>query len=497
MINARIAKWIFLFLVILLTGCASSELKLELSIYKDDPLYKNVLTQDDIKPVKAYLKHIQEELDPVIAKKIQLSQLSFTLFKDYWDAQGEVYSKKKGKKYDTLEQQEHISVLKPLNYQLIDYKKNLLQSKQKVLDRLKQANEVYDELYRILPADLNGVDFSDSTYIGLVQRYKRLQQALSIEISTVFHLLTVLLNDNDHEFYQSTRGQWNLIIDLVESGDYQKYLSKNKLHNLKNSLKHVVKAYKNNDSNLITLQSDIKTSSSLVNGYKDVVLFVNSTMKNPVYSISAKGKGSMLRAIDLLISQIDRLQNAGSPIWRIVTDPKNSKKWNKKFSKTYYYAQGNSGVVVVRDTPIKYRVQEATNNPAALVQAQLQVSRAVADAAIQIAGATTGVPLVSVNQAGGKNSKSDNATYQQQTDTLVTRKAKIDAQKKIYIRSIDAIEGNIDSYIRQLKELNPKNGNINNDQAEINAISQRIIEFLKAQKKLVDPVKITQEGNQS
>ncbi|MEI8631514.1 hypothetical protein P4S72_04080 [Vibrio sp. PP-XX7] len=105
-----------------------------------------------------------------------------------------------------------------------------------------------------------------------------------------------------------------------------------------------------------------------------------------LYKISAKEEAKIFSSIDLLNSQLARLQNAGSPIWRVVADPVNEKRWNTKFSETYFKAEGEAGVVVVRDSPIQYRVQQAHNNPAALVEAQLQISRAVANTAIQIAG---------------------------------------------------------------------------------------------------------------
>ena len=152
-------------------------------------------------------------------------------------------------------------------------------------------------------------------------------------------------------------------------------------------------------------------------------------------------------------------------------------------------------MVVVRDSPIKYRVQDASNNPAALVQAQLGVSRAVADAAIQIAGATTGVPLLSVTQAENKTLRTDNSNYGQQTETLTAKKAELKAQKQIFQRSFDAIEGNIDSYIRQLKELTPKSGGNRNDQDKINDLADLITQYLKAQESLVLITDLEPEGN--
>lgn len=495
MINWQLAKLLPLFVVMLLAGCANSSLKMELSIYKDDPLFKNVLTQDDIKPANAYLNFIQHELDPLTNKQLELAQVSYDVFFNYWMAQGIVETKKRGVAFDAAARSSQSAAMEPLRARLVSYKRSIEEAKSEVILRLEQAHSVYDRLDAMLPSDLSEIDFSNSSYIGQIQRQQRLQQTLSIEISRVFQALDVLVKGNDHVFYKSTKDRWGKIQKLIEGEDYQTYLNQSQRVDLSQRLRSMALMFTEFDSGLVALRSEIKAGASLVIDYNDPAVLVNSMMENPtVYAISAKEESDMLRAVDLLNSQLDRLQNASSPIWRIVTDPNNAKKWNTKFSETYFYAEGNAGVVVVRDSPIKYRVQEATNNPAALVQAQLQVSRAVADAAIQIAGASTGVPLVSVTQTGEQTNKSDNTTFQQQTDTLVIKKAKINAQKQIYLRSIDAIEGNIDSYLRQLNELKPKDANGPNDQAEINALSKRILEFFKAQEKLVSQTKIEQGG---
>ncbi len=493
MINRLFAKIFPLFVVILLASCANSSLKMELSIYKDDPLFKNILTQDDTKLAKVYLNWIQHELDPLTSKQLELAQISYDMFFNYWMAQGEVETKKRKLEYSAVVQSNQADAMNPLKNRLMSYQRSIEEAKSEVILRLKQAHSTYDRLNAMLPSELSEIDFTDSNYIGQIQRQHRLQQTLSVEISRVFQALDVLVNDQEHEFYISTKNRWGMIQELLESDDFQTYLNPRYRNSLRQELHSVAQQFIqfDQDSDLLKLRSDIKTGFSFIVNNNDTATLVNSMMKNPrVYILPAKEESNMLRHIDLLNSQLDRLQNASSPVWRVVTDPKNAENWNTKFSETHFYAEGNAGVVVVRDSPIKYRVQEATNNPAALVQAQLQVSRAVADAAIQIAGASTGVPLVSATQTGEQINKTDNTTFQQQTDTLVIKKAKINAQKQIYLRSVDAIEGNIDSYLRQLSELTPKDANDNNDQAEINALSKRIIEFFKAQEKLVSQTKV-------
>jgi hypothetical protein len=115
----------------------------------------------------------------------------------------------------------------------------------------------------------------------------------------------------------------------------------------------------------------------------------------------ASALGDLLASTDLMFSQIDRLQDPADPVWRTVASKKNRKKWENTFAETYFFAEGNSSTVIVRDTPISFRVQNGRNNPAALVKGQLEVSRALAGAAIAVAGAASGVPLPSLPKSGG------------------------------------------------------------------------------------------------
>jgi hypothetical protein len=89
---------------------------------------------------------------------------------------------------------------------------------------------------------------------------------------------------------------------------------------------------------------------------------------------------------------VDRIQDAADPVWRQVAAPENEKHWNMRFEESYAYAQGNSSVVIVQDSPLSYRVQRSSNDPRALVAGQLAVTRAIASAAIEVASAAAGLP---------------------------------------------------------------------------------------------------------
>ena len=82
--KCTVFSYLLLFISLyLLAGCAQSKLKMELSIYKDDPLYKNVLLQSDIEPSKVFLDDIDNELGAVVTRQMEIADASYDLFKSY------------------------------------------------------------------------------------------------------------------------------------------------------------------------------------------------------------------------------------------------------------------------------------------------------------------------------------------------------------------------------------------------------------------------------
>jgi hypothetical protein len=480
-------RFLFIILVGLVGGCASSKLHMELAIYKDDPLFKNVIMQHDIDSAGIYLARVNDELETIVQKKIEVADESYSLFYEYWLAQGEVKTLVSGKVFNTEVEQRQIAALVDLKFLLNDYKRELYLKSNEVRNKLAKANASHSYLLSILPKEFEDIDFTASSYVGKIQRQQSLQQALSLEVSLVHQALNELVEDTNHFFYQSTKERWGSILDLIVSPDYQAHLSDARRKTLNDKLIETAKLFKTARSVLISLRPEIAASADLTIKSNEPLALVKSMMNNPtVYSMSAEEESQMLAAVHLLNSQLDRLQIASSPVWRIVTDPQNAEKWNTEFSETYFYAEGNAGVVVVRDSPIKYRMQEASNNPAALVQAQLQVSRAVADAAIQMASTASGVPLVSVSQDPNNSIKrSENTNYQQETETMMTKQARLGAMKAVYQRSLESIEANIDSYIRQLSQLEAADVKGNNDKDRINELNLIIVQYLKAQQALI------------
>ncbi len=174
-----------------------------------------------------------------------------------------------------------------------------------------------------------------------------------------------------------------------------------------------------------------------------------ATLRNdlPESATSRAALSGLVQGTSRVTELVDRLQDAGDPIWRIVTDPENEKHWNKQFSKTYFFAIGNSGVVVVRDNPMRLRTQDASNNPRKLVGGQLGIVRSLANAAISIAGAASGIPTEFL-----ASSKTGSTTANKVTDGVPpsagVTKTRLDAwatQRETALRSLRQSLRNIHS----------------------------------------------------
>jgi len=132
------------------------------------------------------------------------------------------------------------------------------------------------------------------------------------------------------------------------------------------------------------------------------------TLRNdlPSNSTSRTALNGLVAASGQFFQLIDRLQDAGDPVWRTVSDPANKAHWNTQFAKTYFKAKGDTDVVIVRDNPMRFRVQNGSNNPTALIQGQLVIARSVTNAALSVAGAAAGIPTAALASSGTQSNNS-------------------------------------------------------------------------------------------
>jgi hypothetical protein len=407
----------FLFL---LFGCASAELKLNLDIYKEDPFESAPISIKQLIRIQNGIDALERESATLANNRKNLGDNLLTTYKEIY------FVITKAKKPDFSRNQLD-SEISRFEDQLFDYKTSidkkrgninmLAESARKTLGvfskRLKKNDKsdevselhVLNAINQLEKAVLElGGPFHTSFETGLIQNWSVVPKMASTE-----NLRTLFEKDHtplDLSALRATAERYSKVIDELKTNGYK-------------IPEEAIKALHTGLENLQT-----PTPSALSSSLEAIAMA--STTLSPSIGLGDRGATELnllVKATSLLYSQIDRLQDPADPVWRIISDPENESKWNKEFSETYFNAQGNSSVVVVRDTPISFRQQRGTNNPTALIQNQLLISRAIGNAAISIASATTGIPisLAPDSDQNGTPPANDNAAAE--SEALARRKA--------------------------------------------------------------------------
>lgn len=187
----------------------------------------------------------------------------------------------------------------------------------------------------------------------------------------------------------------------------------------------------------------IRTPSGLLDSSVAIALELDTLRTNLPDNASAQtALAGLARNSSEFVEIIDRLQDTGNPVWRIITDPANEEHWNKNPANTEFYAEGKSSVVFVRNDPMRFDVHDATNNPTALIKGQLEISRAVANAAISVASASAGIPVPksSAGAATGANTSPAPSSGSDAATAFATRKATADEAAQLRDRQIRGLE---------------------------------------------------------
>ena len=180
----------------------------------------------------------------------------------------------------------------------------------------------------------------------------------------------------------------------------------------------------------------------------------------PANSSSTTALSGLVRQSSRFIEQIDRLQDHSDSVWRVVTDPGNDGHWHKEMVRTFFDTDGDSGVVIVRDGPMRFRIRSADNDPTTTLKGQLEIARAITNATMSIAGAAAGIPtagLASADAAGdGVGQESAVVDLEENFHELRAaekQKARISKQTLAsLLRNLTVVSGRL----RSLKEIEEK-----------------------------------------
>lgn len=447
-------------------GCASSSIRIELALYGEDPRFAEALSPEDVIQLNAALQDMVEEANQLTMDRIGLANSQFDLYATLWLFVG-------GELDDISELREqlerHDAAVQGAFDAFVPIVEDALRKLSDYVERYKAALAVAEgqatrDASGLTPEAIEDLLIEELVPRSALNRAKLAFRKLSAPPRTDFAL---------GRQWQSVERSLSprtmaVIRQSIENPARGPRPAPGEFERRLDALRAAARRLATRAQGLAKRHGDVfeEVSASIDRGLRgdsepsDMARrFIGAAARIPRLDMTSGGQDALTRVVQnsvRTLSQIDRLQDAGDPAWRVVTARENARKWNTEFSKTYFHAQGNAGVMIVRDNPMTFRVQRGYNNPAALVRGQLQVSRAVGDAAITIAGAATGVPtgaLTSLGSDGAPVGPSSAAVEGAQS--LVERRAT--ARKKAVARAsaLKILDRNLQSAERSLSRASP------------------------------------------
>lgn len=406
----------FLILGMLAIGCASQKVQVIVDVYQGE-IPHDIKETTVINALQKF-SEINVEANQVASQKIALAEGLYEAYESYLRIHSEIYS--------TTFEPSNMSIL---NSYLVNYK-----------DTIEGLVENVQNRVRVARASLKQENINNISELQLYAETEMINDAF-----------LDLINYQSSDLNNVLFNFWpDLLNDLRRISDDQNLIDNNKIQSQVQALilqfSRLSKLIEKQNSNINIDEIDPSTLET-PNAYRESInalyTIFSEIPKDVSYQNREKALADFTRQNSILFSQIERLQDPADPAWKFLKNEK--KNWNTEFNKTYFKAIGDNSIVLVRDTPSSFRVQQANNDPSVVIENQLQISRAVSGAAISIAGAFIGVdPPI-----GQQSPTDDESIYS------VSLKTKIEEQNKIRSRNLAALSASLEILKDELNQLDP------------------------------------------
>ncbi len=444
----------------LVVGCASSTLTISLDLYKDDPSPMAPLSQRQVVELFEGLLSAEAEAEALATSRKELGRRITDLYLTFYVAD----SKTRDETFtiaDAMDEQSDLLRYRREFEEAVDAR---LEAFRKNLDSASLALEEYLRLHRsamapasdpelalkALAKQVEALTASDEVILGL----PKVGRPLGTDFETFIKAQWQTVADRAEARTQALPSFSDLVQEIRSLSETLRDLRRRGLSEATGLLRR-----------LAAIEGRMEDNESSHRRSVAAIAAVATAIPTSL-GIGDRGRAALAALTSsstVLFSQIDRLQDPADPVWRIVSDPKNEKNWHKEFAKPYFHAKGDSSVVVVRDTPISFRVQRGDNDPAALVRSQLKITRAISSTAVAIAGAATGVnltPLAGSEQEDAQAGEEGIA----ESEALARRQAEIESRSAQRATVASVLATNLQSLRSQL---------VDTDDAEVHAGIER------------------------
>ncbi len=451
--------------LLVLVGCASTKLQLNLDLYKEDPFALAPLSESQIARIYQGLQSVEIESKKLADSRVELADNLFSTYKNLWF----VATKSISPDY-TRENLE--SDVEDLKSYLDVYKKKVMAKAEEIRALSKAVRDLLDA-YIVDPREKETASLSKPGGDGQKAPVRVTKYEVMDNIRKVNRSFIELGGPLHTDFEESLVKNWSVVSEMATEPNLEKMFKNSapppEMSELRKTIKKLgetieelqLRGYRipmevSKELEVVATAAEENTPGAMKKSVDAIARAATAVpLEIGLGDRGATALSKLVQSTTLLYSQIDRLQDPADPVWRIVSAPENESKWNTTFSETYFYAEGNSSVVVVRDTPISFRAQRGSNNPAALVKSQLQIARAIGNAAISIAAATTGIPI-SLGPNEGQSTPPDNSTEKYpKAEELAKRKALTEQKAKFRTQAIRNLRNNLVSVREELRSIDP------------------------------------------
>lgn len=460
-----------------LSGCASTRLTLNLDLYTDDPTAEANLSPARVLRLRHALDTARTEAAEMTRDRLELGDRMYEVFASL---HGLLAEARRAASPPSAPEADTLAILRRYRDQ---YHATVETKAREVTARINAAHASLDSYVQGLPAGLAAALARVDAVVKGVALVKQGLEEIAGDLGTDFEKTLVL--------------HWPAVVASASEDNLRKVLAAKadspEVQQLRERIQKLAATFKELADRGRRLPEPVTaalTAAVLATTPEPAVLkrsidaVARAATAIPLHvGLGDRGLtavNELVRSTTLFFSQIDRLQDPADPVWRIVADPRNESKWNTTFSETHFYSEGNTSVVVVRDTPISFRVQRGANNPAALVQGQLQVSRALANAAVSVAGAALGAPLPRLPGQAAARDEASGAT-DSELEALLKRKAAVERLAASRAVAVRGLRQQLTLLRGQLQRVNQA------DQAAVNALLAQFRSVLKAYEAVFAP----------
>ncbi len=389
-------KCVLAALAILASGCAKSQLRVKVDVYADDPLVESLTNPDRLISVQLAIERAGPLAQEIAGTRKELMGQYERLYHSYLRTHHAI-DPNLGKTPE--ETTRGWAEPKRLFDAEIDGRAVLVEA------RAKEALDVMNRFILIASRVREGK--AESSLSGFFDAWRQLRDARSALVTAMEKVTDQNLGTDYESTARSTSQSAEKMKNILakaprpaQPDEFRKQIADfnaqiEKIGILARKIRTFDQAVVSLKESTAVIESAVKSTdlNRVSNGITKAMEAALEVSGGPGPNLTPEAQtliGQIGSSFDFMNTQIDRLQDPSDPAWRILSKKENQGKWHTFYAETVFRAEGKTDVVFVRDRLGHFRLQRGKNNPAALIQGQFKITRAVASGLVDVLAAAAG-----------------------------------------------------------------------------------------------------------